>query len=223
MVHETVFALKEAGFGEPVCISSTLQGSIYKTSNNSVVKITNRCLHKHSLGIVNNRIHNLKENILREATILKCLTMQRNAPKSIIKYRNFLACETNYYLVLEDGGHSLFDFVTRAHHLISIGHLDIVEWHKAVKVIFKQLVECIDFMHQCRICHFDISLENILINDVRIVTVDNKIFFDLDAIQVKLIDFGLADVFTNTFKTNKHCGKKSYSSPEIANKNVFDA
>ena len=140
-----------------------------------------------------------------------------------------LSSDKNYYLVLEDGRHGLFNFVSKAHKLISIGHLDVTEWHKAVKVIFKQLIECVDFMHNHNVCHFDISLENIVINDAKIVINKNsesnqKICIESKGIQIKLIDFGLAELFEDDFKTNKHCGKLSYFSPEIqANASIFEA
>ena len=67
---------------------------------------------------------------------------------------------------MEDGGGSLFNFVTKAHNLIQTGSIEISEWHKTVKVIFKQMIECIKYIHSKGVCHYDISLENWLINDV---------------------------------------------------------
>ena len=73
--------------------------------------------------------------------------------------------------MMEDGGESLFDFVNKAHQLILSGNIDITEWHRVCKVIFKQMLECIEFIHSLNICHFDISLENFLINDVDVIPV----------------------------------------------------
>ena len=128
---------------------------------------------------------------------------------------------------MEYGGKSLFDFIVRAHQLILSGNIDIDEWQKVIKVIFKQMIECIEFIHKHNICHFDISLENFLINDVQIqeiktennyihnnnnnnniqitdrkqikTTNHSKIKFILQDLQIKLCDFGLAESF-NTIK-----------------------
>ena len=99
--------------------------------------------------------------------------------------------------MMEHGGSGLFKFVKDAHAFISEGHLSHIEWEKAVKVIFKQMVEAIEFIHSKNVCHFDISLENMLISDV-FVEVNRKnnlskpsIEFMTEDIQVKLCDFGM--------------------------------
>ena len=103
---------------------------------------------------------------------------------------------TDYYLVMEDGGGSLFDFVMNAHRFIQLGILDTSHWIQVVKVIFKQMIECIQFIHDQNVCHFDISLENFVINDVMIHLHEDLnsgkeiIKLALDDIQVKLCDFG---------------------------------
>ena len=92
------------------------------------------------------------------------------------------------------------------------------------------MIECIEFIHSKNVCHFDISLENWLINDVQIIETfqpdgSSKIAFVSDKIQIKLIDFGLAAFFeTDNYETSKYCGKSSYKSPEIVSKkDTFNA
>ena len=112
---------------------------------------------------------------------------------------------------------SLFKFVVKAHELISRGQITISEWHKICKIIFKQMVESIEYIHTKNICHMDISLENYTINDVKICeSVDGKyIEFLGDDVQIKLCDFGLSETFNNNqFLTNKYCGKSVHKSPE---------
>lgn len=107
--------------------------------------------------------------------------------------------KTDFYLIEEDGGSGLFYFVKKAHELIKAGRIDLSHWKDAVAVILKQMAECIEFLHSHNIAHFDISLENFVINDVSIVvdtkyengTKTEKIRFVLDNIQIKLIDFGM--------------------------------
>lgn len=85
--------------------------------------------------------------------------------------------------MMEHGGNGLFDFVKSAHRLISEGRISHQEWQKAVKVIFKQMVESVEYIHNKNVCHFDLSLENFLVNV--------KVRFVTDEIQVKLCDFGM--------------------------------
>ena len=107
----------------------------------------------------------------------------------------------NYYLQMEDGGVSLFDFVKKAHRFIQCGQLKLTEWHKVVRVLTKQMIECVSFLHSLNVVHFDISLENWLINDVQ-VEVDShqskcpKLRFVTADIQIKLCDFGRCRLFS---------------------------
>ena len=59
---------------------------------------------------------------------------------------------------MEHGGHPLFDFVTKVHHYINMGKLQISEWHKLVQILFKQMVDTTDYMHSQNVANFDISL-----------------------------------------------------------------
>ena len=100
---------------------------------------------------------------------------------------------------MEDGGGGLFNFVINGHKLIGRGILEVSHWKEICKVIFKQMIECIEFIHSRNVCHFDISLENFVINHVdvncRVYEEAGKTFvesiqFELNDIQVKLCDFG---------------------------------
>ena len=98
---------------------------------------------------------------------------------------------------MEDGGGPLFDFVKSAHKMIRLGMLDISHWIQVVKVIFQQMIECIQFIHSKNICHFDVAMDNYLINDVLIYLDENanthqqKVLLAMDDIQVKICDFGI--------------------------------
>eukprot|EP01084_Bolivina_argentea_P229812 387785_1 len=235
--------LNKAGFVNVSKISNTLQGGIWEgkkftEKETIIIKVTNKFLHKHSLSIETcNKTYIIDENILQEMKILKYLTKQNDTPKSIIKYKDFFKSHYNYYLVLSHGGSSMFQFVVKAHKLISIGKIDISEWHKIIKVIFLQMIETIEYIHNKSVCHFDISLENWLIGDVQIQEMKNnmdskhtKIKFLLNTLQISLCDFGLAHYFENCnsdknngFITDKYCGKINYQCPEINLKKNFDA
>ena len=87
--------------------------------------------------------------------ILKHLSDDQNCPNSIIKYIDSFKCISNYYLVMEDGGFSLFNFMVKAHKLIEMDKLEICEWHRISKIIFEQMIEGIEYIHNKGISHFD--------------------------------------------------------------------
>eukprot|EP01083_Nonionella_stella_P000556 1580_1 len=214
----------------PVKISDTLQGSIWRASTTSsgsvVIKLTSQEQHNNSIAIFNNNVYrNIKENIISEQSILKRLSQPANSHQFITKFIGFFKLNGLFILCQQDGGYSLFNFVQTSHQLIKAGKIDIYHWKKVVKVIFKRLVECVAFIHSRNVCHNDISLDNILINDVPVhVNEFGHISFETDDIRVKLCDFGLAESHaTPECISRKHCGKKQYKSPEVQLKSPFDA
>jgi len=231
-----VALFKSSGFIKSTKIADTLQGSIWRsfqlsTNKNVVIKVTNRQLHNNHSIIVNGQSYAVQEDILKEKSILKQLSKGSKCPKSIVKYIDCLKSSQNFYLIMEDGGSSLFSFIQKVHSIIQAGNLEISHWMEVCKIIFKQMIECIEYIHSKNICHMDISLENFLINDVDVYyTRDNKLRFCTDNIHIKLCDFGLAERFrpkltvdrstkcVPDFLSNKYCGKPNYKSPEIAHK-----
>ena len=199
-----------------------------------MIKITDRELYTKSVTIVNGIEHKINENIKTEKQILKFLSSSPKCPESIIKYIDFFKSNKSYYLVMENGGNSLFKFIQKAHEYITNGYIKMSNWHQFVRICIKQMVECIDYLHSMNICHFDISLENLLINDINVEMedIDNiqYICFPVDPnqVQIKLCDFGLAEYFKpdhdaqsdmdSDFKSDKFVGKPNYQSPEITSK-----
>lgn len=72
-------------------------------------------------------------------------------------------------------------------------------------MIFKQILEGIDFCHKLEVAHRDIKLENILTHDS-----EN---------QVKIIDFGFSTLRER--KMRIFCGTPSYMAPEIIQKKEY--
>jgi len=228
------------GYVDCVKLANTLQGTIWSgkqqsllSKQNVVIKITDRQLHSKSTAIVNGLYHITHEDIKSETDILKYLTSDEKCPTSIVKYVDFIQSDAHYYLVMENGGHSLLEFVQKAHPYITDGQIEIHEWHKAVKIILKQMIEAIEYIHSKNICHFDVSLENVLINDnidVQYYSDRNgnqrlRFCCDNDQIQVKLCDFGLAQLGSNegSFESDRYVGKPRYSSPELIQQKRYDA
>jgi serine/threonine protein kinase len=68
------------------------------------------------------------------------------------------------------------------------------------KKMFKAIVSAIAYCHFKQICHRDIKLENILLDEQG---------------HPKLIDFGFSTCIPNEKKVKIFCGTPSYMSPEI--------
>eukprot|EP01084_Bolivina_argentea_P056091 102698_1 len=238
-IQSILSVLNKAGFVNLRKIANTLQGAIWQgtliggSNDTMIIKVTNKYLHSHSISIhTNHKTYRIDENILIEQAILEYLNKQHDFPISIVRYHQFFESNHHYYLVEQSGGRPLFNFVLKAHKLILNGNLAICEWHQFTKLIFKQMVDCIGYIHSKNVCHFDVSLENFLISDVLILetpgnakNTKTQIRFLLNGVQCKICDFGLAEYYDNaTYLSNKWCGKQNYQSPEInAKKKDFNA
>ena len=102
-------------------------------------------------------------------------------------------------------GGELFDYIIKKDHL-SEGE---------TRLIFHQIIDAIDYMHQIGICHRDLKPENIL--------------FDSSFKKIKIIDFGLSNLyFSNNIENDENsneelefdyletpCGSPGYAPPEM--------
>lgn len=76
-----------------------------------------------------------------------------------------------------------------------------------VKVVMRQLLLAVDFLHKRNIVHRDLKMDNILINEIK----------DLKLLSVRIADFGLATILPEDI--NKKiwyvCGTPTYIAPEV--------
>ena len=79
----------------------------------------------------------------------------------------------------------------------------VIIYNLKAKIIFKQVVDAVKYCHHKNVVHRDIKLENLLVNENRVV---------------KLIDFGFSIAIDPATKLNIFCGTPSYMAPEIVNK-----
>jgi len=212
-------------------IATTLQGKVFYGERLSdlkqvVVKQTSKKLHELGITVTESgKKIKVEENILAEAELMKIFS-RKNPPKSMCQYFDFFEDSHFYYLVMEDGGTDLFDFVVQCHTLIQEGKLSLGEWRKQCKFMFAQMVQFVRWMHETMHCaNLDISLENMLIRDCQHYDAQSQ---TLKQCYVKFIDFGLTTFFD--LKSNpdwlcqKYVGKTHYKAPKVyAKKEVFSA
>ena len=230
-------ALNTKGYELVKQITRTSQGSVWRaiqqnTLQQVVIKIAAKKFVDSGYGIVSStkRIK-LEENIVSEADILRKVTMALNDEKyeyiahSVVKYIDFFSDLQSYFLVTSNGGQCLQKFVEKCHELIFAQRLEIKEWRAVVQLIFKQMIDFVDFLHhQMNICHMDICLKNILIKNVVLIPQnDGKVRISRN-FQVAFIDFGVALTFFGDCMCSKYVGKTRFVSPELFCKSSpFDA
>eukprot|EP00484_Ammonia_sp_Unknown_P005936 CAMPEP_0197073706 /NCGR_PEP_ID=MMETSP1384-20130603/210741_1 /TAXON_ID=29189 /ORGANISM="Ammonia sp." /LENGTH=519 /DNA_ID=CAMNT_0042512545 /DNA_START=79 /DNA_END=1638 /DNA_ORIENTATION=- len=231
-------------------LADTLQGQVYRCrvtkldanlqyfdSDRVVIKATRKDLHSEGMTILETgHKKRVQENILKETEILKQLTFgdsehdindHESPTKYMTRYIDFFENKETYFLVMEDGGDDLFEYVVKCHNLLRKGKIGRKEWRLICKKMFRQIMQLIDYLHdKHQICHLDVSLENMLIQNGTILqnVQTGKISLNRNFV-VKFCDFGLSEKFEDgDFRCTKYVGKTRYKSPELWTKSkVFDA
>ncbi|KAK9767208.1 hypothetical protein K7432_003133 [Basidiobolus ranarum] len=133
----------------------------------------------------------IKNLISREIQTLKALEHP-----NVVAFLESFETETHFVLVLEfvqDG--DLFDYVVNNPNEFC---------ESKIKKIFRQLVEAVEYLHSKRICHRDLKLENVLIQE----SSDGNI-------SVKITDLGLAEFVSDNSILTTRCGSEEYTAPEV--------
>ena len=74
------------------------------------------------------------------------------------------------------------------------------------KLIFRQLVSAVDYIHSLKVTHRDLKLENLLLDETGMV---------------KIIDFGFSTCFSHEKKVKIFCGTPTYMAPEIVSRKEY--
>ena len=73
--------------------------------------------------------------------------------------------------------------------------------------LFQQLISSVEYLHKLGCAHRDIKPSNILLDE---------------SVDLKLIDFGLGNLYSNGEKLNTACGSPCYAAPEIISGQDYD-
>jgi len=222
--------LMQYGFIAETKIASTLQGSVYigkhvESNSKVIIKRTDINAHVNGIGKVNGKYVYVTESILNEAKLL--IKLQKCNPVNGFTYiYNFIKDSKNYFLITKYGGISLFEYIKHYHTLLQNNEININIWLQHIKILFKQMIDHLKWLHSNGVCHMDISLEN--------MTIFGSQFKDGKFInhgQVYFIDYGLAIDFNEynldingnlTYMYDKNVGKSRYKAPELFFNSMYD-
>ncbi|KAI7865645.1 kinase-like domain-containing protein [Mucor mucedo] len=129
---------------------------------------------------------------IREASIMLLL----HHPY-IVSLKELVILDSYYYLFMEyvNGG-QLLDYI------ISHGKLK----EKQARRFARQIVSALDYCHRNSIVHRDLKIENILISQSG---------------NIKIIDFGLSNLFSPRSSLNTFCGSLYFAAPELLNAKAY--
>ena len=139
-----------------------------------------------------------EKEILNEINILKKLSHP-----NIVKIFEFYITKAHYYIVTEYCKYGeLFSYIKNKYS------------ERQLAVLFYQVFSGLWYLHDNKILHRDIKLENIMISGKEIdQSTDEELFW------VKIIDFGTAKIFDKNKKEKDVVGSSYYIAPEVLKQN----
>ncbi|KAI8870682.1 Pkinase-domain-containing protein [Ramicandelaber brevisporus] len=114
----------------------------------------------------------------------------------IIKLYEIITTPADIILVMEQGHGELFNYIVKR------GRLPEPEARK----YFQQIVSAVDYCHQRKIVHRDLKPENLLLDS---------------AMNVKIADFGLANLISDGEFLRTSCGSPNYAAPEVVSGRLY--
>lgn len=135
---------------------------------------------------------NMDKKIRREIKILKLFRHP-----NVCRLYEVIQTSTDIFLIMEfvDGG-ELYDYIVKQGHLKE----------DAARYVFQQIVCALEYGHHYRVVHRDLKPENILLGS---------------NLQVKMIDFGLANLMQDGEFLRTSCGSPNYAAPEVISGKLY--
>ena len=114
--------------------------------------------------------------------------------KNIIKLYEVMETPQKIYLIMEycQGG-ELFNYIINKKHLTEIQSCKF----------FHEIIDALEYLHVQNIVHRDIKPQNILLD-----TLNNEL-------TIKIIDFGISNIYSLDNLLESSCGTASYAPPEM--------
>jgi len=224
------------GFEKTRKLCDTLQGVMYlavNTRNNGkkvAIKKASCKLHREGISIENGMSIVVDENIVKEAGILRYLTMQNNAIGDyVVKFVDFFKTHNSYFLCIDyiEQSITLGEYIRTVHHLIREKILSKRKHLRIMKYILWQISVALYWLHTDMSCtHLDLCSENVLVRSTFQKTKAGNLLVS-DKAHVKLVDFGCAEVFKdNDFQCDKFAtgtNREQYLAPKVFTHCEYDA
>ena len=193
VIQETLITQK---FGDPdkyykkiKDLGSGSYGAVYKAKNlimDNIVAI--KAIEK----VQDNMIDDLE--IKNEIDILKTLSHP-----NIVKIYEFFDTALYYYLVTEYCKKGeLFAYITNVYN------------ERQLSILFYQVFSGLCYLHEKKILHRDLKLENLMISEIEKDIVTGEEYF-----WIKIIDFGTAKIFHKNKTEKAIIGSSYYIAPEV--------
>ena len=193
VIQETLITQK---FGDPdkyykkiKDLGSGSYGAVYKAKNlimDNIVAI--KAIEK----VQDNMIDDLE--IKNEIDILKTLSHP-----NIVKIYEFFDTALYYYLVTEYCKKGeLFAYITNVYN------------ERQLSILFYQVFSGLCYLHEKKILHRDLKLENLMISEIEKDVVTGEEYF-----WIKIIDFGTAKIFHKNKTEKAVIGSSYYIAPEV--------
>ena len=193
VIQETLITQK---FGDPdkyykkiKDLGSGSYGSVYKAKN---IIMENTVAIKMIEKVQENMIDDME--IKNEINILKTLSHP-----NIVKIYEFFDTPLYYYLVTEYCKKGeLFAYITNVYN------------ERQLAVLFYQVFSGLCYLHEKKILHRDLKLENLMISEIEKEVVTGEEYF-----WIKIIDFGTAKIFEKNKTEKAVIGSSYYIAPEV--------
>ena len=193
VIQETLITQK---FGDPnkyykkiKDLGSGSYGAVYKAKN---LIMDNIVAIKTIEKVQENMIDDME--IKNEINILKTLSHP-----NIVKIYEFFDTPLYYYLVTEYCKKGeLFSYITNVYN------------ERQLSILFYQVFSGLCYLHEKKILHRDLKLENLMISEIEKDVVTGEEYF-----WIKIIDFGTAKIFHKNKTEKAVIGSSYYIAPEV--------
>ena len=133
------------------------------------------------------------DRVSREINILKILRHP-----VVVQLYEIIESEKELFLIMEYArGGELFEFI--------VSHKRVRE--KEAAKFLQQIISGIEYLHKLGICHRDLKPENLLMDDYN---------------NIKIVDFGLSNIYKPGETLKTACGSPCYAAPEMVAGKRYD-